>query len=60
MTDLWKQVRNLAATVTVISALFFVLSVGIGTTCDVLTDPELVEANAAQFTSHKNGAMLQS
>tara|TARA_B100000683_G_C12246050_1_gene455362 strand:- start:165 stop:674 length:510 start_codon:yes stop_codon:yes gene_type:complete len=49
MTDLWKQVRNLAATVTVISALFFVLSVGIGTTYDVLTDPELVEMNAAQF-----------
>lgn len=57
MTDLWKQVRKLAATVTVISALFFVLSVGIGTTYDVLTDPELVEMNAAQFT---NGAILQT
>lgn len=46
MSDLWTQVRNIAATVTVISALFFVLTIGVGSTYDILTDPEQIETDA--------------
>jgi hypothetical protein len=51
MSDLYKQVRNISATVLVLSALFFVLSIGIGTTYDVIFDPEQVEADAANLST---------
>jgi len=47
MSDLWKQIRNISATVLVLSAVFFVLSIGLGTTYDVIFDPEQVDADAA-------------
>ena len=47
MSTLWKQIRNISATVLVLSALFFVLSIGIGTTYDVITDPQEVADPAA-------------
>lgn len=39
MSSLWMQIRNIALTVTVLSALFFVLSIGIGETYDVIVNP---------------------
>lgn len=50
MATLWTQIRNLSATVLVLSALFFVLSIGLGTTYDVVFDPEAVEANSVNYT----------
>ena len=54
MSDLYKQVRNLSATVLVLSALFFVLSIGIGTTYDVVFDPDQVVEDAAGVTGQSN------
>lgn len=51
MSDLWKQVRNISATVLVLSAVFFVLSIGIGTTYDVVFDPEQVDMDAAALAA---------
>lgn len=44
MSDLWTQVRNVALTVTVLSAIFFVLNIGVGETYDVITDPANTDA----------------
>jgi hypothetical protein len=49
--DLWTQVRNVALTITVLSALFFVFSVGVGQTYGVITDPAQIEADAALLVS---------
>jgi hypothetical protein len=46
MTDLWTQVRNIAGTVTVLSALFFVLTVGFGSTYDIVFDPDQITTDA--------------
>ena len=54
MSDLYKQVRNISATVLVLSALFFVLSIGIGTTYDVVFDPDQVVEDAAGLTGQSN------
>ena len=54
MSDLYKQVRNISATVLVLSALFFVLSIGIGTTYDVVFDPDQVVEDAAGATGQSN------
>lgn len=45
MSDLWTQIRNVALTVTVLSALFFVLSIGVGETYQVITDPVNADTN---------------
>lgn len=58
MSDLWKQVRNISATVLVLSALFYVLSIGIGTTYDVVFDPEEVENNAAALSADPTNETL--
>lgn len=39
MSDLWTQIRNVALTVTVLSAVFFVLSIGVGETYSVIVEP---------------------
>ena len=54
MSDLYKQVRNISSTVLVLSALFFVLSIGIGTTYDVVFDPDQVVEDAAGLTGQSN------
>ena len=54
MSELYKQVRNISATVLVLSALFFVLSIGIGTTYDVVFDPDQVVEDAAGLTGQSN------
>lgn len=41
--DLWTQVRNIALTMTVLSALFFVLNIGVGETYNVIVSPEDVD-----------------
>jgi len=46
MTDLWTQVRNIAGTVTVLSALFFVLTIGLGSTYDIVFDPDQISTDA--------------
>ncbi len=51
MSDTMKTVRNISATVLVLSALFFVLNVGIGTTYDVVFDPEQVDIDAAALAA---------
>ena len=45
--DMWSNIRNVALTITVLSALFFVFSIGVGETYGVLVDPATTEANAA-------------
>jgi len=42
--DLWTQVRNIALTMTVLSAIFFVLNIGVGETYNVIVSPEDVDA----------------
>ena len=59
MSDLYKQVRNISATVLVLSALFFVLTIGLGTTYDVIFDPDEVEANAAALANDPTNETLQ-
>ena len=54
MSDLYKQVRNISGTVLVLSALFFVLTIGLGTTYDVIFDPDQVVEDAAGLTGQSN------
>lgn len=58
MATLWTQIRNLSATVLVLSALFFVLSIGLGTTYDVVFDPDTVEANALALSTDPTNQTL--
>ncbi len=44
MSSLWTQIRNVALTVTVLSAIFFVLQIGVGETYNVITDPADADA----------------
>lgn len=60
MSDLYKQVRNISATVLVLSALFFVLSIGIGTTYDVVFDPEQVVEDASLLATDPNNETAQN
>ena len=60
MSDLYKQVRNISATVLVLSALFFVLSIGLGTTYDVIFDPEEVSTNAAALANDPTNDTYQN
>lgn len=60
MSDLYKQVRNISGTVLVLSALFFVLSIGIGTTYDVVFDPEQVVEDAAGMTGQSNETIIDA
>lgn len=58
MATLWTQIRNLSATVLVLSALFFVLSIGLGTTYDVVFDPDMVEQNALNLSTDPTNQTL--
>lgn len=45
MSTVWTQIRNVALTITVLSAFFFVLNIGVGETYNVIADPS--DASAA-------------
>lgn len=52
--DIWTSVRNIALTMTVLSALFFVLNIGVGETYTVITSP----ADAAVETRDAYGGSI--